>query len=79
MSKKLIVITVALIVVAAAWYAFRPERLFINKEVNERFPNASAANMAPMKLASGEFHAGVHETKEPPQYLSSATARERCA
>src|SRR5258705_10431068 len=63
MSKKFIVIIVALIAVAAAWYAFRPERLFINREVNERFPDASAANMAPMKLASGEFHAGAHETK----------------
>ena len=63
MSKKSIVIIVALIAVAAVWYAFRPERLFINREVNERFPDASAANMAPVKLASGEFHSGVHETK----------------
>jgi Electron transfer DM13 len=60
MSKKLLVVSVVLIGGAAAWYAFRPERLFINQKVNEQGPTASAANM---KLASGEFHAGAHETK----------------
>lgn len=63
MSKKLAVIVVALIAAAGAWYAFRPERLFINQKVNEQFPSASAGNMAPMKLVAGEFHAGAHETK----------------
>jgi hypothetical protein len=43
-----------------AWYAFRPERLFINQKVNEQFPTASAANN---QLASGQFHSGAHETK----------------
>lgn len=64
MSKKfLVVLAVVLIVGAGAWYAFRPERLFIDQRVNEQFPTASAANMEPMKLASGEFHSGAHETK----------------
>ena len=64
MSRKiLVVLAVALIVGAGAWYAFRPERLFINQRVNEQFPTASAANMEPMRLASGVFHAGAHETK----------------
>ncbi len=63
MSKKLAVIIIVLVAVAGAWYAFRPERLFINQKVNEQFPTASATNVAPMKLAAGEFHAGAHETK----------------
>jgi hypothetical protein len=63
MSRKLVVLVVLLIAVAGAWYAFRPERLFINQKVNEQFPTASAANMEPMKLASGVFHARAHETK----------------
>lgn len=63
MSRKLVVLVVLLIAVAGTWYAFRPERLFINQKVNEQFPTASAANDAPMKLASGEFHNGAHETK----------------
>jgi hypothetical protein len=51
----------ALIVIGgAAWYAFRPERLFINQKVNEQFPTASAAGN---QVASGEFHSGAHETK----------------
>ena len=64
MSSRKLFIAVALLVVAAgAWYAFRPERLFINQKVNEQFPTASAANMEPKKLASGVFHSGAHETK----------------
>jgi hypothetical protein len=63
MSKKLAVLVVLVVVGFGAWYAFRPERLFINQQVNEQFPTASAANMEPMKLAAGEFHSGAHETK----------------
>ena len=61
--KKLVIALVVLIAAGAAWYAFRPERLFINQKVNEKFPTASAANNATTKLASGQFHAGAHETK----------------
>lgn len=61
MSKNiLVVLTIVLIVGGGAWYAFRPERLFINQKVNEQFPTASAASS---KLASGQFHSGAHETK----------------
>lgn len=62
MSNKLKFTLLALIVAAgAAWYAFRPERLFINQKVNEQFPTASAATTS--QLATGEFHSGAHETK----------------
>jgi hypothetical protein len=44
----------------AAWYAFRPERLFIDQKVNEQFSTVSAASN---KLASGQFHSGAHETR----------------
>ena len=61
MSNRLKVTLLALIVAGlAAWYAFRPERLFIDHKVNEQFPTASAANN---QLASGQFHSGAHETK----------------
>ena len=61
MSNRVKVTLLALIIgVAGAWYAFRPERLFINQRVNEQFPTASAANN---QLASGQFHSGAHETK----------------
>lgn len=62
MSNRLKVTLLALIVAAgAAWYAFRPERIFINQRVNEQFPTASAAMSK--QLAAGEFHSGAHETK----------------
>ena len=61
MSKKLTIALVVLVVAGAgAWYAFRPERLFINKTVNEQFQTVSAACN---KLVSGQFHSGAHETK----------------
>jgi hypothetical protein len=61
MSNKLAVVVVVLVIaVAGAWYAFRPERLFMNQRVNEQFPTASAADN---KVASGQFHSGAHETR----------------
>ena len=61
MSNRLKVTLLAIIVAGgAAWYAFRPERLFINQKVNEQFPTASAASN---QLAAGQFHSGAHETK----------------
>src|SRR5215510_3730263 len=62
MSNRLKVVLLVLIVAGfGAWYAFRPERLFINQKVNEQFPTASAA--ASSQLAAGAFHSGAHETK----------------
>lgn len=61
MSNRLKVTLLVLVVAGlGAWYAFRPERLFINQRVNEQFPTASAAGN---QLASGQFHSGAHETK----------------
>jgi hypothetical protein len=60
MSKLKVTLLALIILGAGAWYAFRPERLFINQRVNEQFPTASAATN---QLASGQFHNGAHETK----------------
>ena len=60
MSRKIPVVLAVAIIGLVAWYAFRPERLFINQRVNEQFPTASAASD---KLASGQFHSAAHETK----------------
>ncbi|MGH9962416.1 MAG: DM13 domain-containing protein [Pyrinomonadaceae bacterium] len=61
--KKLVIALVVLIAAGATWYAFRPERLFIDQRVNEQFPTAAAASNAPTTLASGQFHSGAHDTK----------------
>ena len=60
MSRRMLVVLAVAIAGLAAWYAFRPERLFINQTVNEQFPTASAASN---KLAGGQFRSGAHETK----------------
>jgi hypothetical protein len=67
MSKgKIIIIAGVVIAAAAGWFAFRPERLFINQKVNEQFPTASAATSdgaKPVTLSAGMFHSLAHETK----------------
>jgi hypothetical protein len=63
MSRKLIVVIVALIIIGGAWYAFRPERLFVNQTVNEQFPTASAATATTTTLGTGNFHSVAHDTK----------------
>ena len=63
-NRKLIIVVVALVVICAGWYAFRPERLFVNQTVSEQFPVASAASTAdasPVALASGDFHNVSHK------------------
>jgi hypothetical protein len=61
--RKVSVGLVALIALTGAWYAFRPERLFINQTVNEQFPTASASSEQPATLFAGQFHSVAHETK----------------
>jgi hypothetical protein len=69
MNKRNIYIGIGLIALAGAWYAFRPELLFVNKTVNEALPTAQSASMAmakstePMVLAKGDFRGLAHETK----------------
>lgn len=73
MSKKSAFLLVLLIVGVGAWYAFRPERLFINQRVNEQFPTASAASN---KLAAGQFHSGAHETKGTAEVFQLADGKK---
>ena len=64
MKKKPILIAVGLVLLFGAWYAFRPERLWINEEVNEAFPGAQIASNESVKgpevIAEGKFHNGSH-------------------
>jgi hypothetical protein len=57
-----IVVPVLLIALFVAWYAFRPERLFVNKYVDEKLPNANGTS-APQSLGSGTFHSVIHPTQ----------------
>jgi hypothetical protein len=63
MTKRNIIIAVGVIIVAGLWYAFRPELLFISKQVNEQFPSSGQVAAGPMTLAQGSFKSLAHETK----------------
>jgi hypothetical protein len=66
MSKRNIIIAVAIIVVGGLWYAFRPELLFVNKTVSEEFPGGAAMasiEKGPMAVTKGNFKGLAHETK----------------
>src|SRR5580658_6792922 len=56
-----IAIPVAAVALLVAWYAFRPERLVINRSVNEAMPNALGASSA-QPLESGRFYSILHPT-----------------
>jgi hypothetical protein len=62
MQKYRIILPVIAVVLLVAWYAFRPERLFVNQRVHEELPTAQAANSPARPLASGKFHSVAHAT-----------------
>ena len=57
-----VAIPVVAIAVLIAWYAFRPERLVVNRRVNEAFPTAQGG-LSAKPLESGEFYSILHPTK----------------
>lgn len=60
MNKKTIIIGLAVIVAVIGWWAFRPELLFVNKNVSETFP--TAATPETKALLTGEFTGYAHES-----------------
>jgi len=66
MSKPKLVIAAIIVGGGLAWYAFRPERLFLNQKVNESLPAATSETMASASaltpLLTGRFHDGAHKT-----------------
>jgi Electron transfer DM13 len=56
-----VAIPVVAIVVLVAWYAFRPERLVVNRQVDEAMP-ASQTGSSPQPLESGTFYSILHPT-----------------
>jgi hypothetical protein len=67
-KPKLIVGAIVVVVVAMAWYLFRPELIFVDKTVNEILPmSATSASTAKdvqsTVLTTGRFHSVAHETR----------------
>ena len=66
-KPKLIIGSIVVVVVAIAWYLFRPELVFVNKTVNEALPQSAtiagtAEDPRSTVLATGHFHSIAHET-----------------
>jgi hypothetical protein len=61
MRQRNVLIAGALVLAAMAWYAFRPELLFIDNTVDEAFPATAGAMMGTTK-AEGMFHSVAHDT-----------------
>jgi len=62
MKKWKIAVPVVLIALFAAWYAFRPERLYVNRYVDEAMPATPAASPA-QAIESGTFYSILHPTQ----------------
>jgi Electron transfer DM13 len=58
--KRAIWGVVAIIVIFGLWYAFRPEKLFINKHVNEAAPVQTQGAATP--IYTGRFVGEAHKT-----------------
>src|ERR1700744_1651716 len=57
-----IAIPLAALVILVAWYAFRPERLVVNRQVDETMPTAQSGSPAQL-LESGHFYSIRHPTQ----------------
>jgi hypothetical protein len=61
MNKWKIAIPAIAVVLLVAWYAFRPERLFINERVHEALPAANVGST--QTIESGVFYGIAHPTE----------------
>jgi hypothetical protein len=69
--KKWILVGAGLAILFAAWWAFRPEKLWVNVKVNEPAPFSPSANLQPLYtgLLAGRAHpttgrASIYQTPE---------------
>jgi hypothetical protein len=58
--NKWILMVIGIPVLAGAWWAFRPEKLFINHKVNEAAPYASGSEGQP--IFTGKLEGKIHPT-----------------
>jgi hypothetical protein len=56
-----VAIPVAAVAALVAWYAFRPERLVVNRRAAEALPTAQGGSPPPL-LESGKFYSILHPT-----------------
>jgi hypothetical protein len=60
LRRKWVLVSLGVPVLVALWWAFRPEKLWVNVKVNEPAPNGTSADVQP--LYTGLFSTGAHAT-----------------
>ena len=69
-----ILIGVGFPVLVATWWAFRPEKLWVNQKVNEAAPFASSTD--PQPLYTGRLEGKAHQTTGRATIYSSADGKQ---
>jgi hypothetical protein len=72
--RKWILAAIGIPVLVAAWWAFRPEKLFINQRVNEAAPVALSSE--PEALYTGRLEGKVHQTSGRATIYKTADGKE---
>ncbi len=66
MNRRVVVAALA-VLGGVGWYLFRPELLFLDKQVNEELASTAStqtgAPAGPTALAAGAFHSVAHDTR----------------
>ena len=70
MKTKTLTLAIGVPILIGGWALFRPELLFINSTVNEKFPIDSSSKME--TAAKGSFTSYAHETKGTAELVSSS-------
>ena len=61
-TLTIVAIPVAALAILTAWYVFRPERLVVNRKVDEAMPTGPGG-LSAQPLESGRFYSILHPTK----------------
>jgi hypothetical protein len=72
--RKWILAAIGIPVLAAAWWAFRPEKLFVNQKVNEAAP--MGLREQPEALYTGRLEGKVHPTNGRATIYKSADGKQ---
>ena len=72
--SRWIVVLIGVPVLAGAWWAFRPEKLFINQKVNEAAPMALSSE--PEALYTAKLEGKVHQTSGRATIYKSSDGKE---
>jgi len=72
--NKSILVLIGVSVLMGAWWAFRPEKLFINQKVNEAAPMALSSE--PEALYTGKLEGKIHQTSGRATVYKSTDGKE---